>query len=148
MISAARPNKRLKLPARVITRPNFLLSSAVAFLASSCEVSTPDHSVNAVLMGAVTRSGTAHLTGASILVEVTDTTGAPWSISEHLGVTDSAGKLVRVIGVFLAPEFVGRVRVTIQPPEEASLPDSTLDVGHVRFRIGTPDTLSFALVYP
>ena len=132
----------------MITPPKLLLSATVALLASSCEVSTPDHSVVAVLKGAVTRGGTAPLTGASILVEVTDTTGAPWSISDRLGVTDSAGKIVSVIGVFLAPEFVGRVRVTIEPSESVSLPDSTFDVGHVRFRIGTPDTLSFALVYP
>jgi len=132
----------------VITRLKPFVVTMVALLACRCGVSTPDHSVVAVLKGVVTRGSAAPLTGASILVQVTDTAGAPWSISDRLGVTDSAGELVRVIGVFLAPEFVGRVRITVEPPESASLPDSTFDVGHVRFRIGQPDTLSFAIAYP
>jgi len=116
--------------------------------ATACGVETSDHSVVAVVRGVVTTGANAPVAGARITVTIVDTTTQRPMINELLATTDAAGRFERLVGVFLAPEFIGRVTLTVSPPDSVALPDSTLDVGHVPFRIGVPETLSVAVAYP
>ena len=125
-----------------------VLASAPGALLGACAIE--DQSVIAVVDLTVRRVPGTPVPGASVHVQVVDTVDGELMIDEPMGITDPSGQFRRILGVFLAPPFPGRVTLTVRPAVASGLPDTTLVAGVVMFALDqrTPDTARVAVEYP
>lgn len=96
----------------------------------------------AVLKGVVTTEVGSPVAGAILEATIEDT-AVPGSIygPQDVDTTDVSGRFIGRIQMPQAPEFIGRVVVTVTPPSGSGLMPNSITIPALRFRpAGAPDT--------